>query len=152
MNSVRRWEFFQVDPNYDERLAMNGMLETPSMVAATRRRSQSGAWVRAKRLIKPGGGRSAFPGPFICTAAVSVAWLTNPLVVFGQTTSLEGNLSGGVSLNFTSFCLGRDSLGLGAGLSAQCSSRVSAYLFYDGQFLRENYTSHAVSAAVSISF
>jgi outer membrane autotransporter protein len=68
--------------------------------------------------------------------------------------AIDSSLASGAGSLFqaNSPSLGRDSLGLGVGLSAQCSARVSAYVFYDGQFLRENYTSHAVSAAVNISF
>ncbi len=43
-------------------------------------------------------------------------------------------------------------LGFSAGFTAQWTSRVFTYLFYDTQFLRENYSAHTINGGVSIRF
>ena len=48
--------------------------------------------------------------------------------------------------------VGRDGMGFGAGVTVQWTSRVFTYLFYDTQFLRENYSAYFINGGVSIRF
>jgi outer membrane autotransporter protein len=47
--------------------------------------------------------------------------------------------------------MGRDSLLVGAGATVILSERVSAYLYYDGEFGRTNYLSNNATAGVRMS-
>lgn len=74
---------------------------------------------------------------------------------FGDSTySLNSSFAdGGAStFNVSGPRLGRDSLLVGAGFAVQCSERCATYLYYDGELLRENYISNAVTGGVRISF
>jgi len=74
---------------------------------------------------------------------------------FGDTTySVVANLASGAGNSFTVFGpqIGRDSLLIGAGATVILNERVSAYLYYDGEFARTNYISNNVTGGVRISF
>ena len=47
---------------------------------------------------------------------------------------------------------GRDSLLVGAGFSILWNDRFSTYAFYDGELLRQNYSSHNISAGFRLKF
>ena len=74
---------------------------------------------------------------------------------FGSTAySVVANLASGAGNGFTVFGpqIGRDSLLIGAGATVILNERVSAYLYYDGEFARTNYLSNNVTGGVRISF
>jgi len=74
---------------------------------------------------------------------------------FGSTAySVVANLASGAGNSFTVFGpqIGRDSLLIGAGATVIMNDRVSAYLYYDGEFARTNYLSNNVTGGVRISF
>ena len=68
--------------------------------------------------------------------------------------AIDSSLASGAGSVFRvhSPSLGRDSLGVSVGVNVLCSSRVSIYAFYDGQFLRENYMAQNVNAGLNIRF
>jgi autotransporter-associated beta strand protein len=68
--------------------------------------------------------------------------------------SVVANLASGAGNSFTvnGPPIGRDSLLIGAGATIILNERVSAHLYYDGEFARTNYLSNNVSGGVRISF
>ena len=58
----------------------------------------------------------------------------------------------GPSATFLRPHVGHDSVVVNAGVAAQFSPTVSAYVSYDGQFGRSRYNSNAVTGGVKISF
>ena len=48
--------------------------------------------------------------------------------------------------------VGRDSLLVGGGLSVLWNERLSTYVYYDGELLRQNYSSHNISAGIRYRF
>jgi uncharacterized protein with beta-barrel porin domain len=74
---------------------------------------------------------------------------------FGDTAyAVVANLASGAGNSFTIHGpeIGRDSLLIGAGATVILNERVSAYLYYDGEFARTNYLANDVSGGVRISF
>src|SRR5262249_50991858 len=82
---------------------------------------------------------------------VSAAWQHE----FGDTAySVVASLASGAGNSFTVLGppIGRDSLLVGAGAAFILSERMSAYIYYDGEYARTNYLSNNVSGGVRISF
>jgi outer membrane autotransporter protein len=82
---------------------------------------------------------------------VSAAWQHE----FGDTAySVVARLASGAGNSFTVLGpqIGRDSLLVGGGATFILNERVSAYIYYDGEFARTNYLSNNVSGGVRISF
>jgi outer membrane autotransporter protein len=78
---------------------------------------------------------------------VSAAWQHE----FGDPAySIVASLASGAGSSFTVTGpeIGRDSLLVGAGATVILSERVSAYLYYDGEFERTNYLSNNATAGV----
>ena len=48
--------------------------------------------------------------------------------------------------------IGRDSAVVDLGLTAYCTPGLSAYIFYDGQFGRDNYNNNAISGGFRVAF
>ncbi len=48
--------------------------------------------------------------------------------------------------------IGRDSAVVNVGLTAYCTERLSAYVFYDGQFGRDNYNNNGISGGFRVAF
>ena len=48
--------------------------------------------------------------------------------------------------------IGRDSAVVDVGLTAYCTPGLSAYIFYDGQFGRDNYNNNAISGGFRVAF
>jgi outer membrane autotransporter protein len=74
---------------------------------------------------------------------------------FGDSTySLDSSLANGGGGTFTVSGprFGRDSLLVGAGCALEITPRCATYLYYDGELLRENYVSNAVTGGVRIAF
>ena len=74
---------------------------------------------------------------------------------FGDTSySLNSSFAtlGGSAFSSSGPEIGRDSLLVGAGLSVLWNERLSTYVFYDGELLRQNYSSHNISAGVRVRF
>jgi outer membrane autotransporter protein len=73
---------------------------------------------------------------------------------FDRDRAIDSRLASGAGSIFqvNSPKIGRDSLALSIGLTAEWSSRLSTSLFYDTQLARENYIVHAVNAALRWSF
>ena len=69
-------------------------------------------------------------------------------------TSVAGQLASGAGDAFTVMGpeIGRDSMHVGGGLAAVLSDRLSAYLYYDGEFFRTNYDSSTVTGGFRINF
>jgi len=82
---------------------------------------------------------------------VSVAWQHE----YGDTEyAVVAGLASGAGNSFTVHGpdIGRDSILVGAGATVILNDRVSAYLYYDGEFARTNYISNNVTGGVRISF
>jgi outer membrane autotransporter protein len=82
---------------------------------------------------------------------VSAAWQHE----FGDTAySVVAGLASGAGNSFTVLGqdIGRDSVLVGAGATFILNERVSAYIYYDGEFARTNYVSNNVTGGVRISF
>jgi autotransporter-associated beta strand protein len=100
------------------------------------------------------GGKASYQwkiGNITAIPQFSAAWQHE----FGSTTySVVASLASGAGNSFTVFGppIGRDSLLIGAGATVILNERVSAYLYYDGEFARTNYLSNNVSGGVRISF
>jgi len=71
-----------------------------------------------------------------------------------STYALDSNFANGAASTFTvrGPRFGRDSLLVGAGFAIQCNERCATYLYYNGELLRENYISNAVTGGVRVSF
>ncbi len=48
--------------------------------------------------------------------------------------------------------IGRDSAVVNLGLTAYCTEHLSAYIFYDGQFGRDNYNNNGISGGFRVAF
>ena len=48
--------------------------------------------------------------------------------------------------------VGRDSAVVDLGLTAYCTPGLSAYIFYDGQFGRDNYNNNGISGGFRVAF
>jgi outer membrane autotransporter protein len=82
---------------------------------------------------------------------VSAAWQHE----YGDTAySVVAGLASGAgnSLTVLGPQIGRDSVLVGTGATVILNDRVSAYLYYDGEFARTNYLSNNVTGGVRISF
>ena len=71
-----------------------------------------------------------------------------------STYGITSRLSNSAGGNFTvaSPEVGRDSLLVGAGVAVLWNERTSTYVYYDGDLVRKNYSSHNVSGGVRLSF
>jgi uncharacterized protein YhjY with autotransporter beta-barrel domain len=71
-----------------------------------------------------------------------------------QDRSIDSQFASGAGNIFrvTSPEIGRDSLAVDAGFTAQFSPRVSGFLFYHGDLARENYIAATISGGLSFSF
>ena len=71
-----------------------------------------------------------------------------------STYGITSRLTSGAGGNFTvaSPEVGRDSLLVGAGVAVLWNERTSTYVYYDGDLVRKNYSSHNVSGGVRLSF
>jgi len=69
-------------------------------------------------------------------------------------TGIDARLAsgGGSGFALTSPNIGRDDLHLGAGCSVVFSSRLTAYVYYDGQFFRTNYDASIITGGFRVSF
>jgi len=69
-------------------------------------------------------------------------------------TTVAGDLASGAGNGFTVTGpeIGRDSMHLGAGLAVVFSDRLSAYVYYDGEFFRTNYDSSTVTGGLRFTF
>jgi outer membrane autotransporter protein len=69
-------------------------------------------------------------------------------------TSVTSQLASGAGDPFTVRGpeIGRDSLHLGAGGAVIFNDRVSAYVYYDGEFFRTNYDSSTLTAGLRVTF
>ncbi len=69
-------------------------------------------------------------------------------------SSIVGQLASGAGDPFTVTGpeIGRDSMHLGAGFSVVFSDRLSAYVYYDGEFFRTNYDSSTVTGGFRVTF
>lgn len=90
-------------------------------------------------------------GRAILRPEVRAAWQHE----FGDTSySLTSTFAtlGGSAFKVAGPETGRDSLLVGAGLSLLLNNRFSVYAFYDGELLRQNYSSHNISAGFRLKF
>ncbi len=67
-------------------------------------------------------------------------------------SSIDAGFSSGSSFTVHGPDIGRDSLLLDVGASAQLSSHVAIFGFYTGDLGRENYTVHSINGGVRVSF
>jgi outer membrane autotransporter protein len=106
-------------------------------------RSNLGFRIAHEQVMKPGEGLTVVP-------ELRAAWRHD----FGpQEYAIDANFIGCTDL-FTVHgpYVGRDSAVVNIGLTAYCTPGLSAYVFYDGQFGRDNYNNNAISGGFRVAF
>ncbi len=90
-------------------------------------------------------------GGVVIRPEVRAAWQHE----FGDSSfALDSRFANGAGNTFTvrGPAIGDDSLLLGAGVAVLWNERTSTYVYYDGELLRNNYSSNNVSGGVRLSF
>ena len=106
-------------------------------------RSNLGFRVAHEQVMKPGEGLTVVP-------ELRAAWRHD----FGPSAyAIDSNFVGCTDI-FTVHgpWVGRDSAVVDLGLTAYCTPGLSAYIFYDGQFGRDNYNNNAISGGFRVAF
>jgi outer membrane autotransporter protein len=106
-------------------------------------RSNLGLRVAHEQVMKPGEGLTVVP-------ELRAAWRHD----FGPSSyGIDSNFVG-CDDTFTVHgpWIGRDSAVVDLGLTAYCTPGLSAYIFYDGQFGRDNYNNNAISGGFRVAF
>jgi outer membrane autotransporter protein len=106
-------------------------------------RSNVGFRIAHQQNMKPGEGLTVVP-------ELRAAWRHD----FGPSAyAIDSNFVGCTD-TFTVHgpWIGRDSAVVNIGLTAYCTERVSAYIFYDGQFGRDNYNNNGISGGLRVAF
>ncbi len=106
-------------------------------------RTNLGFRVAHEQVMKPGEGLTVVP-------ELRAAWRHD----FGPSAyAIDSNFVGCNDI-FTVHgpWIGRDSAVVDLGLTAYCTPGLSAYVFYDGQFGRDNYNNNAISGGFRVAF
>ncbi len=106
-------------------------------------RSNLGLRIAHEQVMKPGEGLTVVP-------EVRAAWRHD----FGGTSyAIDSNFVG-CDDTFTVHgpYIGTDSAVVDIGLTAYCTQQLSAYIFYQGQFGRDNYNNNAISGGLRFAF
>ncbi len=106
-------------------------------------RSNLGFRIAHEQVMKPGEGLTVVP-------ELRAAWRHD----FGPSAyAIDSNFVGCDDI-FTVHgpWIGRDSAVVDLGLTAYCTPGLSAYIFYDGQFGRDNYNNNAISGGFRVAF
>jgi len=106
-------------------------------------RTNLGFRVAHEQVMKPGEGLTVVP-------ELRAAWRHD----FGTDSyAIDSNFVG-CDDTFTVHgpWIGRDSAVVDVGLTAYCTPGLSAYIFYDGQFGRDNYNNNAISGGFRVAF
>jgi outer membrane autotransporter protein len=106
-------------------------------------RSNLGFRIAHEQLMKPGEGLTVIP-------ELRASWRHD----YGDTSyAIDSNFVGCTDV-FTVHgpYVGRDSAVVSVGLTALCNQNVAAYIYFDGQFGRDNYTNGGVSGGLRVSF
>ncbi len=106
-------------------------------------RSNLGFRIAHEQVMKPGEGLTVVP-------ELRAAWRHD----FGPSAyAIDSNFVGCDDI-FTVHgpWVGRDSAVVDLGLTAYCTPGLSAYIFYDGQFGRDNYNNNAISGGFRVAF
>ncbi len=106
-------------------------------------RSNLGLRIAHEQVMKPGEGLTVVP-------EVRAAWRHD----FGDTSYAVDSNFVGCDDTFTVHgpYIGRDSAVVDIGLTAYCTQQLSAYIFYQGQFGRDNYNNNAISGGMRFAF
>ena len=106
-------------------------------------RSNLGLRIAHEQVMKPGEGLTVVP-------EVRAAWRHD----FGDTSYAVDSNFVGCDDTFTVHgpYIGRDSAVVDIGLTAYCTQQLSAYIFYQGQFGRDNYNNNAISGGLRFAF
>ena len=111
--------------------------------------SKSGESLRTALGVKASYDRQV--GGVVIRPEVRAAWQHE----FGDSSfALDSRFANGAGNTFTvrGPAIGDDSLLLGAGVAVLWNERTSTYVYYDGELLRNNYSSNNVSGGVRLSF
>ena len=106
-------------------------------------RSNLGFRIAHDQVMKPGEGLTVVP-------ELRAAWRHD----FGPSSyAIDSNFVG-CDDTFTVHgpWIGRDSAVVDIGLTAYCTPGLSAYIFYDGQFGRDNYNNNSISGGLRVAF
>jgi outer membrane autotransporter protein len=106
-------------------------------------RSNLGFRIAHEQVMKPGEGLTVVP-------ELRASWRHD----FGSSAyAIDSNFVGCDDV-FTVHgpWIGRDSAVVDLGLTAYCTPGLSAYIFYDGQFGRDNYNNNAISGGFRVAF
>ncbi len=106
-------------------------------------RSNLGFRIAHDQVMKPGEGLTVVP-------ELRAAWRHD----FGPSSyAIDSNFVG-CDDTFTVHgpWIGRDSAVVDLGLTAYCTPGLSAYIFYDGQFGRDNYNNNSISGGFRVAF
>ena len=106
-------------------------------------RSNLGFRIAHDQVMKPGEGLTVVP-------ELRAAWRHD----FGPSSyAIDSNFVG-CDNTFTVHgpWIGRDSAVVDLGLTAYCTPGLSAYIFYDGQFGRDNYNNNSISGGFRVAF
>jgi outer membrane autotransporter protein len=106
-------------------------------------RSNLGFRIAHEQVMKPGEGLTVVP-------ELRASWRHD----FGSSAyAIDSNFVG-CDDTFTVHgpWIGRDSAVVDLGLTAYCTPGLSAYIFYDGQFGRDNYNNNAISGGFRVAF
>ena len=106
-------------------------------------RSNLGLRIAHEQVMKPGEGLTVVP-------EVRAAWRHD----FGDTSYAVDSNFVGCDDTFTVHgpYIGRDSAVVDIGLTAYCTQQLSASIFYQGQFGRDNYNNNAISGGMRFAF